>query len=240
MFSTTSRLFSDPHCKRHKIFRSSKHLWTNGLSNFTLDLHFAQKFSSSLVLLNSISGQVCRRVSHSSSSPDPGKVQRPSRSNFAQADTEPEFVCTPLHYVSGPQSVSMNVAMKMILVEKLSCCGSLVNPATRTRLALWRCRRADDILGSRCSSIFHRGSVLNGNPMPCTHRLPLDRNDCIIHELQDKENQHSNQNVPSANENETCLMLFPPATPNHCECYMLCGRSDRILRQLSFADSPQS
>ena len=47
--------------------------------------------------------------------------------------------------------------------------------------------------------------------MPCTHRLPLDRNDFIIHQLQDKEKQHLNQNVPSENENETCLMHSPPA-----------------------------
>ena len=64
---------------------------------------------------------------------------------------------------------------------------------------------------SRCSSIYHRGGALNGNPMPCTHRLPLDRNDCITYQLQDKENQHFCQNVPSANAHETCLMLSPLA-----------------------------
>ena len=104
----------------------------------------------------------------------PRKVQRPSISNFSQADTEAEFCLHTSSLRFWSQSVSVYIAMRMILVEKLSCCGSSVNPATRTRLAPRRCRRADDILGSGCSSIYRL------MPSPQAHQTTAHATSCVF------------------------------------------------------------
>ena len=201
-------------------------LFKTSLENWFGDLNAGCPLSATFLIISSAvefhfrQGLKDRVPYHFSSSPDPRKVQRPSKSNFAQADTEAEFCLHTSSLRFWSESVSVYIAMRMILVEKLSCCGSWVNPATRTRLAPRRCRRADDILGSGCSSIYHHGSVYSMG-IRCLALTECHLTEkIIIHQLQDKEIQHVSQNVPSTYAYETCLMPSPQAhqTTAHPTC----------------------